>query len=126
MTSLGLNGVSNKFCIILQNLDPSFSRSARWNNIINSIGEKTPDLTSLRDELKREVLKAKDHLNILMERLREEKQHSFNSDKSYQEQLILRNISKEYAPIKAEINSMRNALESIMRITSSLKKQHLN
>ena len=109
----------------LQNLDPSFSRSARWNNIINSIGEKTPDLIGLRDELKREVLKAKDHLNILMERLREEKQHSFNSDKSYQEQLILRNISKEYAPIKTEINSMRDAMESMMRITSSLKKATL-
>ena len=40
---------------ILQTLDPFFSRSARWNNILNSINDLNSDIGLQRDNLKKAV-----------------------------------------------------------------------
>ena len=40
---------------LLQIMDPSYSRSARWNNIINRIGENNEDVIEQRDALKNSI-----------------------------------------------------------------------
>ena len=109
----------------LQVVDPSFPRSARWNNILHSLADKNPSILEQREKLKDEVTNARESLRTFIKSLNDENESRFNPDRSYQEQPILGNISKTYAPIRDEINTMKNSLEKIMSIVNRIKKSVL-
>ena len=106
----------------LQTVDPSFPRSARWNNIIESINDVNSEIGEQRDLLKDAVIDAKSYLKSMMNALTEENEGRFNPNNAYQDQPILGNISKVHGPIQKEIQKMKRVLEQIQSKLNRIQK----
>jgi len=106
----------------LQSIDPSFPRSARWNNIIQSISDVNSEIGEQRDKLKDSVNDAKTCLEKMMNGLTEENENRFNPNNTYQDQPIFGNTSKVHAPIQKEIRDMRSVLEKILTGINRIQK----
>ncbi|MDP6169413.1 MAG: exonuclease domain-containing protein, partial [Candidatus Marinimicrobia bacterium] len=106
----------------LQSIDPSFPRSARWNNIIQSISDVNSEIGEQRDKLKDSVNDAKTCLEKMMNGLTEENENRFNPNNTYQDQPIFGNTSKAHAPIQKEIRDMRSVLEKILTGINRIQK----
>ena len=106
----------------LQSIDPSFPRSARWNNIIQSISDVNSEIGEQRDKLKDSVNDAKTCLEKMMNGLTEENENRFNTNNTYQDQPIFGNTSKVHAPIQKEIRDMRSVLEKILTGINRIQK----
>ena len=106
----------------LQTIDPSFPRSARWNNIIQSISEVNPDIGHDRDSLKEMVSNAKSCLDRMMKGLTAENENRFTPENTYQDQPIFGNIDKVHGPIQNEIKEMKLALEQVLSAVTRIQK----
>ena len=106
----------------LQTIDPSFPRSARWNNIIQSISDVNPDIGHDRDNLKETVSNAKSCLDRMMKGLTAENESRFTPENTYQDQPIFGNIDKVHGPIKNEIKEMKLALEQVLSAVTRIQK----
>ena len=106
----------------LQTIDPSFPRSARWNNIIQSISDVNPDIGHDRDYLKETVSNAKSCLDKMMKGLTAENENRFTPENTYQDQPIFGNIDKVHGPIKNEIKEMKLALEELLSAVTRIQK----
>ena len=106
----------------LQTIDPSFPRSARWNNIIQSISDVNPDIGNERDQLKEIVANAKSCLENMMKALTEENENRFTPESTYQDQPIFDNVKKVHGPVQKEINDMKLALEQILSSVIRIQK----
>ena len=106
----------------LQTIDPSFPRSARWNNIIQAISDINSEIGDERDRLKDTVVHAKSCLEKLMKALTLENENRFTPDNTYQDQPIFGNISKIHGPIESEIREMKLALEQIISGVNRIQK----
>ncbi len=106
----------------LQTVDPSFPRSARWNNIIQAISDINSEIGEERDRLKDTVVHAKSSLEKMMKALTLENENRFTPDNTYQDQPILGNISKTHGPIEGEIQEMKLALEQIISGVNRIQK----
>ncbi len=107
---------------LLQSIDPSFPRSARWNNMLNQIGELEPGITKMRNELKDAIKEAQNILKDFMINLAEDNQHRFTPTKAYQDKPILNNIEQTYNFVQTEIFTLKQGLEIIFKILDQLKK----
>ncbi len=107
---------------LLQTVDPSFPRSARWNNIIQSINDLNPEVGAQRDLLIKAVSDSKLFLKDMMDGLSNDNQDKFSPHNSYQDQPILGNIQKAYAGVQNDLVNMKNGLEKILSILTILKK----
>ena len=106
----------------LQTIDPSFPRSARWNNIIQSISDVNPDIGHDRDYLKEMVSNAKSCLDKMMKGLTTENENRFTPENTYQDQPIFGNIDKVHGPIQNEIKEMKSALEQVLSAVTRIQK----
>ena len=106
----------------LQTIDPSFPRSARWNNIIQSISDVNPDIGHDRDYLKEMVSNAKSCLDKMMKGLTAENENRFAPENTYQDQPIFGNIDKVHGPIQNEIKEMKLALEQVLSAVTRIQK----
>lgn len=106
----------------LQTVDPSFPRSARWNNIIQAISDINSEIGEERDRLKDTVAHAKSCLEKVMKALTLENENRFTPDNTYQDQPIFGNISKIHGPIESEIQEMKLALEQIISGVNRIQK----
>ena len=106
----------------LQTIDPSFPRSARWNNIIQSISDVNPDIGRDRDSLKETVSNAKSCLDRMMRGLTAENENRFTPENTYQDQPIFGNIDKVHGPIQNEIKEMKLALEQVLSTVTRIQK----
>ncbi len=106
----------------LQTIDPSFPRSARWNNIIQSISDVNPDIGDDRDYLKEMVSNAKSCLDKMMKGLTNENENRFKPENTYQDQPIFGNIDKVHGPIQNEIKEMKSALEQVLSAVTRIQK----
>ena len=106
----------------LQTIDPSFPRSARWNNIIQSISDVNPDIGHDRDNLKETVSNAKSCLDRMMKGLTAENENRFAPENTYQDQPIFGNIDKVHGPIQNEIKEMKLALEQVLSAVTRIQK----
>ena len=106
----------------LQTIDPSFPRSARWNNIIQSISDVNPDIGHDRDYLKEMVSNAKSCLDKMMKGLTTENENRFAPENTYQDQPIFGNIDKVHGPIQKEIKEMKLALEQVLSAVTRIQK----
>ncbi len=106
----------------LQTVDPSFPRSARWNNIIESINGVNAEIGEQRDLLKNAVIDARSCLKSMMDGLTEENERRFNPNNAYQDQPIFGNISKVHGPIQKEIQKMKGVLEQILSKVNRIQK----
>ncbi|MBT4154489.1 MAG: hypothetical protein HOE56_02560 [Candidatus Marinimicrobia bacterium] len=107
---------------LLQTVDPSFPRSARWNNILHKIGEIEPGITNLRDDLKDAVKKAQKCLKSFMLALSEDNHNRFTPAKAYQDKPILGRLEKVYAPLTLELYDMKQNLENVFSILDKIRK----
>ncbi len=107
---------------LLQTLDPSFPRSARWNNIINNIKEVEPSVGHFRDNLKDSVKSAQKCLKEFMEVLSDDNHAKFTPAKAYQDKPILGNIDKVYAPVTGELFSLKQGLENVFKLVDKIRK----
>ena len=110
---------------LLQTVDPSFPRSARWNNILHKISELEPSIGNLRDDLKESVKKAQKCLKDFMLALSEDNHNRFTPAKAYQDKPILGKLEKVYAPVTIEIHGMNKSLEHILSILEKIRKSVL-
>ena len=106
----------------LQTIDPSFPRSARWNNIIQSISDINSDIGHDRDYLKEMVSNAKSCLDKMMKGLTAENENRFAPENTYQDQPIFGNIDKVHGPIQNEIKEMKLALEQVLSAVTRIQK----
>ena len=106
----------------LQTVDPSFPRSARWNNIIQSINDINPDIGLQRDQLKAAVGDAKSILKSMMGSLCEENENKFAPHNTYQDQPIIGNINKAHGPLQSDILDMKKILDFILICISRIQK----
>ena len=106
----------------LQTIDPSFPRSARWNNIIQSISDVNPDIGHDRDYLKEMVSNAKSCLDKMMKGLTAENENRFTPENTYQDQPIFGNIDKVHGPIQNEIKEMKLAMEQVLSAVTRIQK----
>ena len=67
---------------LLQTIDPAFSRSSRWNNIINKISDMNKDVGPQRDALKEAVKESYACLKNFMNEFREDNKNKFSAEKS--------------------------------------------
>ena len=112
----------NQVLYQLQSIDPSYPRSARWNNIIESLKEMNSEIGEDRDHLKDAVHEAKSFLKKMMEGLAQENENRFSESSVYQNQPIFGNISKAHAPIELELRGMKQALENIILKLTKIEK----
>ncbi|MFL2982870.1 MAG: helicase C-terminal domain-containing protein [Candidatus Neomarinimicrobiota bacterium] len=106
----------------LQSVDPSFPRSARWNNIIQSINDINPEIGEQRDKLKDVLINARVILKKMMTGLSQENENRFSPHNTYQDQPILANINKVHSPIYNDILDMKNILEIILVHLNGIQK----
>jgi len=109
----------------LQTVDPSFPRSARWNNILHRISELEPSIGNMRDELKESVKEAQKYLKDFMLALSEDNHSRFTPAKSYQDKPILGLLEQVYAPVASEIHGMKKSLEHVFSILEKIRKSVL-
>ena len=107
---------------LLQTSDPSHSRNLRWNSILMKIGDKEPAIKGLRNDLKDMVGSAQSSLKNFMIAIRDENEHFFDPEKSYQEKPIIRNIEKIYAPVNTELEELKSDLVKISQSLNNIKK----
>ena len=110
---------------LLQTVDPSFPRSARWNNILHKISELEPSIGHLRDDLKESVKQAQKCLKDFMLALSEDNHNRFTPAKAYQDKPILGLLEKVYAPVTHEIYGMNKSLEHVLSILEKIRKSVL-
>ena len=110
---------------LLQTVDPSFPRSARWNNILHKISELEPSIGHLRDGLKESVKQAQKCLKDFMLALSEDNHNRFTPAKAYQDKPILGLLEKVYAPVTHEIYGMNKSLEHVLSILEKIRKSVL-
>ena len=110
---------------LLQTLDPSFSRSARWNNILNSINDLNSDIGTQRDSLKKAVKDAQGCLKDFMAALTDDNHNRFTTAKPYQDKPILGNIDNVLAPVRGEVDSMKHSLEAVFSCMERIRKSIL-
>ena len=115
----------NQVSYQLQSIDPSHPRSTRWNNILNHIGDITPDVKRTREELKDSVQLALQYLKSFMHDLAEENNYRFTPTRAYQDKPILGSIDKIYAPTKSSLDQLKKSFEIIFSIVDKLKKMVL-
>ena len=97
----------------------------RWNNILQQINEITPGVIQLRDELQDAVKNTQGALKDFMQALRDDNETRFNPAKQYQEKPILGSINKVYAPVTAELLTLKQGLESIFFLLEKIRKSVL-
>ena len=107
---------------LLQSVDPSYPRSARWNNIIHRISEMEPSVGKLRDDLKEGVKQAQKSLKEFMMALADDNHNRFTPSKAYQDKPILGQLEKVYAAVNLDIYAMKQSLEVVFRILERLRK----
>ena len=107
---------------ILQTFDPSFSRSARWNNMINRMNENNSDIGEIRDRLKDKVKDVQSDLKEFMELLTDDNHSRFTPKKPYQDKPILANIENVFSHLSSEISSIKKGLEDIFSLFERLRK----
>jgi len=110
---------------LLQTMDPSHSRSARWNNVLNQLSEIEPSIGSLKDSLKEAVKSAQNNLKEMMEAIGYDNQHRFTPAKAYQDKPILGQIEKIYAPVNGEIFAMKQSFQAVHKSLDRLRKMIL-
>ena len=107
---------------LIQSVDPSSPRSARWNNVILKIGELNPEVISIREALVDSVKKAKFDLKEFMAAVTQENENRFTPAKAYQDKPILGNVEKTYALLTGELFTLKQSLESIFTLLDKLRK----
>jgi len=107
---------------LLQTIDPSYPRSARWNNILNRISDLNPDVATYRDSLKEAVKDSYSILKTFMNEVLEDNRNKFTTERAYQDKPIIHNIEKIYGPLKSELDSMKKSLEKIFSCIEILRK----
>ena len=107
---------------LLQTVDPSFSRSARWNNLLHKISELEPGIGKLRDNLKDAVKHAQKSLKEFMQALSDDNHNRFTPAKAYQDKPILGRLEKVYAPITIELYTMKQSLEGVFSLLDKIRK----
>ena len=110
---------------LLQTVDPSFPRSARWNNILHSINDINSEVGEQRELLKKAVDETKYFLKDLMDGLTNDNQERFSPNNSYQDQPILGNITKTYSAVQNDLKNMKFGLENILSVLTRIKKMVL-
>jgi len=110
---------------LLQTMDPSFSRSARWNNILNRIGEINKDVIEQRDALKESIKESYSFLKTLMAEIQEDNKRKFSTERSYQDKPIVNNIDKLYKDLETELKDMKKSLEKIFLCLERLRNSVL-
>jgi len=109
----------------LQSIDPTFSRSIRWKNIIDKIGAINPEMLTLKEELKGSVKDAQNLLKEFMINLTDDKQNRFNAEKSYQDKPIIGNIDNTYNFVQDDIIALKGGLNDIFKILEQMRKSIL-
>ena len=107
---------------LLQTVDPSFPRSARWNNILHSINDINSEVGDQREILKKTVDETKNFLKDLMDGLTDDNQNRFSPNNPYQDQPILGNISKAYSSVQNDLKNMKYGLEKTLSVLNRIKK----
>ena len=110
---------------LLQTMDPSFSRSARWNNILNRIGEINKDVIEQRDALKESIKDSYGFLKTLMSEFKEDNKSKFSSERSYQDKPIVNSLDNLYRHLDIELKNMKKSLEIIFSCIERLKNSIL-
>ena len=109
----------------LQFIDPTFSRSIRWKNIIDKIGAINPEMLTLKEELKSSVKGAQSLLKEFMINLTDDKQNRFNAGKSYQDKPIIGDIDNTYNFVQDDIIALKGGLNNIFKILEQMRKSIL-
>ena len=107
---------------LLQTVDPSFPRSARWNNILHRISEMEPRIGQLRDDLKDAVKQAQKCLKEFMVALADDNHNRFTPAKAYQDKPILGRLEKVYAPVTLDLYAMKQSLEGVFSKLDKIRK----
>ena len=107
---------------LIQSVDPSSPRSARWNNVILKIGELNPEVISIREALVDSVKKAKLDLKEFMAAVTQDNENRFTPAKAYQDKPILGNVEKTYASLTGELFTLKQSLETIFALLEKLRK----
>jgi len=107
---------------LLQSVDPSYPRSARWNNILTKIAEMYPDIGNLRDNLKDTVKQSQKNLKDFMIALADDNHNRFTPAKAYQDKPILGHLEKVYTAINIELFDMKDGLENIHKNVDKIRK----
>ena len=106
----------------LQSIDPTYSRSLRWKNIIDKIGEINPEILAIKDELNLSVKDAQKLLKKFMNNLTDDKQNRFSNVKSYQDKPIIRDIDNTFNFLQDDILALKYGLNNVCRILDKLRK----
>ncbi|SVC58469.1 uncharacterized protein METZ01_LOCUS311323, partial [marine metagenome] len=112
----------NHVTYLIQSVDPSSPRSARWNNVILKIGELNPEVISIREALVDSVKKAKFDLKEFMAAATQDNENRFTPAKAYQDKPILGNVEKTYASLTGELFTLKQSLETIFALLDKLRK----
>lgn len=107
---------------LLQTLDPSFARSARWNNVLNRISDINKDVGIQRDSLKDAVKDSYACLKTFMIEVTEDNKNRFSADRSYQDKPMIGNIDKIYSQLDSELGAMKKSLETVFSCLEILRK----
>lgn len=109
----------------LQMMDPSNTRSIRWNNMINKIGEIKKDVLIQRDLLKESIKESNASLKSLMSEFIQDNKSKFSPEKSYQDKPIINNIENLYSGLEVELNFMKKSFEKVFFSLGRLKNSIL-
>lgn len=107
---------------LLQTIDPAFTRSSRWNNIINKISDVNKDVGPQRDALKEAVKESYECLKNFMKEFREDNKNKFSTEKSYQDKPIVGSVEKLYRHLDLELGEMKKCLTTIFSSIDILRK----
>ncbi len=110
---------------LLQSMDPSYSRSSRWNNILNRIGEINKDVIEHRDALKESIKDSYSLLKTLMSEFNEDNKSKFSTNRSYQDKPIVNSLDNLYRHLDKELKDMKKSLGTIFSCIERLRNSIL-